>query len=128
LYVRLDLGRPAADLLADGYEFALTFLSPPGVRFSIRQADGRLAGVLRDRRGEDGAWQDRGRTGAAVAAGTIIEVALPLAELGLAPAAPLAFLVTVYDSDRNEIERHPTHRPVEVTVPDERFEARNWMA
>ena len=40
--------------------------------------------------------------------------------------APLSFTVAVYDPGHNEVERQPGSRPVELTVPDERFEARNW--
>ena len=128
LYVRLDAGRPVSDLLADGYQFAVTFLQPEGVRFAIQQMLGGPAGKFLDRRATDQTWVERGSGGARVAAGTVIEAALPLSDLGLRAGAPLSFTVTVYDPGHNEVERQPDSRPVELTVPDERFEARNWTA
>ncbi|MEO8260071.1 MAG: glycoside hydrolase family 57 protein [Acidobacteriota bacterium] len=128
LYVRLDAGRPVSDLLADGYQFAVTFLQPDGIRFMVRQALGRLAGSFQDRRAADQAWVERGDGGARIAAGTVIEAALPLSELRVAAGAALLFTVAVYDRGNHEVERQPGNRPVELTVPDERFEARNWTA
>ena len=128
LYVRLDAGRPLSDLLADGYQFAMTFLQPEGVRFTIRQTLGRLAGSFLDRRATDQTWVERGAGGALVAAGTVVEAALPLLDLRVAAGAPLSFTVAVYDPGHNEVERQPDSRSVELTVPDERFEARNWIA
>ena len=128
LFVRIDAGRPMADLLAEGYEVSLKFEQPEGLRFSIRHTRGQLSGVFWDRRGDDQRWIARGPGGARAAAGTILEAALPLAELGAGatPASVLSFFVAVYDSDDREVERHPADRPVAVTVPDERVEARNW--
>ncbi len=128
LYVRLDSGGRAADLLADGYEFSLTFLQPAGVRFVVRQTLERLIGSFRDRQGDDREWVERGIGRARVAAGTIIEVALSLSDLGVRAGASCSFFVAVSDADRHEVERHPDTRPLELTVPDERFEARNWTA
>jgi alpha-amylase/alpha-mannosidase (GH57 family) len=129
LYVRLDAGRRLADLLSEGYEFSLKFLHPEGVRFSVRQAMGKLSGLFWDRRTTKAPqWVERGSGGAIVAAGTVLEVAVPLVDLGLKPGDVVAFFVAVYDVDDAELERHPAHRPIESEVPDEQFEARNWTA
>jgi alpha-amylase/alpha-mannosidase (GH57 family) len=127
-YVRLDSGRRMTDLLADGYLFALTFLEPPGVRFVVGQAGGRLTGTFWDRSGDERHWIGRGAGGARVAAGTVIEAALPLSDLGVGSGAALSFFVAVFNRDQTEVERHPDNRAVMLTVPDERFEARNWTA
>jgi hypothetical protein len=132
LFVRVDAGRPLVDLLAEGHEISLKFLDPPGVRFSVSQIDGRLTGRFWDRRPLDapvgtGAWRDRGPGHAMVAAGTILELSLPTRDLGVEATQPVAFFVAVYD-DGVETERHPEHRPIELTVPDALFEARNWRA
>ena len=37
LYVRIDARRPLAELLAEGYQFSVTFLQPGGVRLSSRK-------------------------------------------------------------------------------------------
>jgi alpha-amylase/alpha-mannosidase (GH57 family) len=127
-YVRLDSGRRMADLLADGYFFSLMFLEPPGVRFVVGQAGGRLTGTFWDRGGGEGRWVGRGTGGARVAAGTVIEAALPLSDLGVGAGATLSFFLAAFDRDQTEVERHPDNRAVTLTVPDERFEARNWTA
>jgi alpha-amylase/alpha-mannosidase (GH57 family) len=127
-YVRLDSGRRMAELLADGYLFSLTFLEPPGVRFVVGQVGGRLTGTFWDRGGDEQHWAGRGAGGARVAAGTVIEAALPLSDLGIGPGAALSFFLAVFDRDQTEVERHPDNRAVMLTVPDERFEARNWTA
>ena len=63
-----------------------------------------------------------------MAAATIIEVALPLGDLDDTPGAALTFFVALSDANGNEIERQPAHQAVQLTIPDERFEARNWTA
>ena len=82
-------------------------------------------------------WAERGPGGAAVAAGRLLEVALPLADLGRRPldagtapsdqpASRVAFFVAVYDAAGAELERHPAYHPIETEVPGRGFEARNW--
>jgi catechol 2,3-dioxygenase-like lactoylglutathione lyase family enzyme len=126
LYVRLDAGRRLVELLSEGYEFSLKFLRPDGVRFSVRQDFGRLTGRFWDRRPEPPHWVERGPGAAAVAAGRLIEIAVPLTDLGVAPGDPLAFFVAVYDPEGHELERHPPNRPIDAEVPNERFAGRNW--
>jgi alpha-amylase/alpha-mannosidase (GH57 family) len=126
LYVRLDALRPMIDLLAEGYECSLKFLTPAGVRFSVRQTLGRLTGTFWDRQTTEPLWTERGPGGAALAAGTVLELAVPLADLGT--PASVAFLVAVYDQASTEVERHPLNRPIELAVPDASFEARHWTA
>jgi len=127
-YVRFDAERPVRDLLVEGYEIALRFLQPSDLRFSIRQSSGLLAGTFWFRKAGDSPWSARGSSEARVAAGTVLEVALPLADLRLKAGDALSFFVTVHDGGGHELERHPAHRPVDVTVPDDRFDAQNWTA
>ena len=132
LFVRVDAERPMVDLLAEGYEIALKFLQPDGVRFAVAQRLGRLTGTFWDRQAASTAdggfpWTERRPDRAAVAAGTVLEVSLPTSELRVVAGDVLTFFVEVYD-DGVETERHPQHRPIEVTVPDALFEARNWRA
>ena len=130
LYVRLDGERPLLDLLGEGFEFSLKFLNPNGVRYSVRQDFGRLTGRFWDWHETEPHWVVRAPGRAATAAGTILEMALPLTDLlGTGPTAQreLAFFLAVYQDDV-EIERHPAHRPIETAVPDDRFEARHWTA
>jgi len=62
------------------------------------------------------------------AAGTILELSVPLSDLRAATGDVVAFFVVVHGPDGSEIETHPTHHPIEAPVPDERFEARHWTA
>ena len=110
LYLRLDGERPMRELLALGHEVSLIFLKPAGVRFSIRQTDGqnRTSGVP------------------AHAAGSILELAIPVSALG--PVSAVSLFVAVHDAHGTELERHPPNRPIEADVPDPAFEARQWSA
>jgi hypothetical protein len=126
-YVRVDGTRRIVDLLAEGSEFWLTFLKPEGLRFAVQAREGKVTGAYWERRTATPQWVERGAGGAAVAAGTVLEIALPLDDLHLPAAhASVAFFVAVYDMRRGELERHPAHRPIEAEVPDAGFEARNW--
>jgi alpha-amylase/alpha-mannosidase (GH57 family) len=131
LYVRLDGERPLVELLAEGYEFSLKFLNPTGVRFSVRQDPGGLTGFFWDWQATTPHWVRRGPGAAAVASGRILEIALPLAEIRRTASqtgpSELAFFLAVYQDDV-EIERHPSHRPIETPIPDEQFESRHWTA
>ena len=121
LFVRVDATQRVLDLLTDGREFSLKFFTPAGVRFSVRQVAGRLVGTFWDRQPAEPFWLERGPGGATVAAGTVLELALPLADLGLGAGQPVAFFVAVFDDRAIEIERHPPHRPIELAAPDALF-------
>jgi alpha-amylase/alpha-mannosidase (GH57 family) len=127
LYVRIDGSRALVDLLAEGHEVSLKFLTPSGVRFSVRQEVGRLIGAFWDRQPSGPPWTERGPGDASFAAGTILELALPWADLASVPGASVAFFVAMY-RDGVETERHPSDQPITVTVPDATFEARHWSA
>jgi hypothetical protein len=128
LYVRLDASRRVADLLAEGCELALKFLRPDGLRFAIRQVMGRASCQFWHRRPEAPHWVERGAAGARAAIESIAELSLPFADLGVRAGQPLAFFISACDPNGVEVERHPEHRPIELLVPDEQFEARNWSA
>jgi alpha-amylase/alpha-mannosidase (GH57 family) len=132
LYVRVDGKRPLAELLAGnrsgnagGYEISLKFVQPQAMRFSVRRRLDRLTAAFWDwdakRR-----WVERGPGGSAIAAGTILEMALPLVDLRVMAGDSIAFFVAIYDAGDVEVERHPASLPIEVDVPDERFDLRNW--
>ena len=126
LYVRVDTAGRALDLLAGGREVSLKFMTPAGVRFSVRQAGGRLTGSFWDRQDRDPHWIERGPGGAALAAGTILELAIPWTDLGLQAGQQTGFFVALYDEHGAELERHPAHRPIELKAPDGLFEAQLW--
>jgi alpha-amylase/alpha-mannosidase (GH57 family) len=128
LYVRLDGRDRIADLLADGHEISLKFLTPAGVRFSASMTGGTLEFGFWDRQAEAPYWRRRGPGGATLAVGRVLEASIPFADLGLASGDRVAFFVAVYGAGNVELERHPANRAVEVTTPDALFEARNWRA
>jgi len=129
LFVRVDAERPLVDLLAEGREFSFKFLTPAGLRYSVHQSMGRLTGGwwTRHQDGTSIRWTDRGPRAAATAAGVVLEVSLPLTDLGLAAGAAVEFVVAVYDG-QVEVERHPEHRPITLTVPGPAFAAQHWNA
>ncbi len=87
-----------------------------------------MVGTYSDRH-DGGPWIERGEGAAVVAAGAILEAALALADLRLGPAAAtLGFVAAVTGPDQAELETHPPRHPIEIAVPDERFEARHWTA
>ena len=131
LFVRVDGRAPMSGLLAEGHEFSLKFLHPTGLRFSVRQIDGKVSGAFFERLPDPPYWRPCGARSAAVAARDVLEVELPFGDLGLAPGGLAAFFVAVFDTTRDgtgERERHPEHRPIEVIAPDGTFEARHWRA
>jgi Glycosyl hydrolase family 57 len=128
LFVRIDTHERVIDLLAVAIEFALTFVTPAAMRLSIRQDAGRLTAALWVRPPGELRWVRRDESDATVAAGTILELALPFADLGVQPGDALAFFVAVHNEHGVEVERHPAHRPIALTAPDALFGARNWRA
>ena len=131
LFVRIDGMRRLVDLLAEGRELSLMFLTPDGVRFSVRRKDGQVSGTIWDRRSfhrlDRASGWSAGSAGSEVAAGTVLEVALPLTTLGLAAGQAVSFFVAVYELGV-EVERHPAYRPIELVSPDRRFGADQWRA
>jgi alpha-amylase/alpha-mannosidase (GH57 family) len=115
-YVRIDGVQPIAELLGSGYCCTLMFLNPAGLSLSIRKTNGRLVTE----------W--RGAGAVEVAAGTILEVSLPIGDVAPAGGEPVAFFVALSDRSGHEVERHPAQRPIEVQVPDAAFDARHWTA
>ena len=125
LFVRIAAGGRVGDLLVGGQDITLNFLVPDEVRFTVRRRQGQVSGAFWDRRPPLD-WVERGPAGAVLAAGTVLEVALPLAALGA--GGPVLFFVAVCDADGVERGRYPAHRPIELVAPDGQFEARNWRA
>jgi hypothetical protein len=106
LFVRLDAVRPMQEILADGHDIALCFLMPEGLRLRVRA--------------------EAGARGLVSTAGTILEVAVPLATLG--SPRRIAFFVAVETAQGVERERHPSGHPLEIERLDAGFEASNWTA
>jgi hypothetical protein len=128
LFLRVDARKPMADLLAEGLEVSFKFLRPAGIRYSVVQRGGRAEGSFWRRHQEPPFWRLQGPGTALVAAGRILEVAIPFSDLGAGPDGVVSFFVAVYDANNAERERHPVQRPLDVQLPDALFEARHWRA
>ena len=125
LYVRVDLNRRAQDVLTYKGEVRLTFYTPPGVRVTIRRGpDGAIGTWLLDRRGP-GDWQPRATASVRGAAVQVVELAVRLADLGVAPDQPLSFFVALCQ-DGQVLEQYPAHRPLDLVAPGPDFAARHW--
>jgi alpha-amylase/alpha-mannosidase (GH57 family) len=125
LYVRVDATQSMADLLAGGLTVSLNIYKPAGHRIMVSGGDGQVAAELRTR--HDGSWAPQPCEGLAAAAGSILEVAVPFGGLGLSTGETLAFFVGL-NGPGGELEHHPRHRPIEVTVPDPQFGSVSWTA
>ena len=124
LCVRLDLEGPAGDMLARSVECDVNFTAPAGLRLSVRGGGGSLTAALWER-GGDGTWVPRDSGGIQCAAAEVLELSIPFSDLGARVSDPVAFFVSVQETDR-EREWHPVSRPIAVVVPGEDFEALRW--
>jgi alpha-amylase/alpha-mannosidase (GH57 family) len=127
LVVRVDTTRTAAGLLADGWSVVINFLRPSGVRVACQTGPKGQPTAALSVRQSTGDWLP-GSVQAELGVATILELSVPLTALGGAACSDVAFFVAIQDIHQAETERHPAGRPIELTVPDERFAARNWTA
>jgi hypothetical protein len=96
-----------AELLADGYEVALKFPAPAGLRSRCnRRAPGWLARSAGAARRRPARWRHVGPATSSVACGRILEVAIPFADLTTPRSEAVSFFIAVYDRNNREPERH----------------------
>jgi hypothetical protein len=128
LYIRVDGHGGMLHALAEGREVSVAFTAPAERRFVVRSMDGRLRSTFVEPDGSaTAAAEPDTPRGASVAAGGILEIAIPLDALEARAGDVITFYVTVGHEDV-EVERHPTAQPIQVTVPDASFAARLWSA
>jgi len=125
LYVRVDFGRRAGDLIVGSGEVRVTFMNPQETRVRVVQHAEGVKAVLEQRLGASG-WSSV-RSQAEAVAHDVLELAVPFLDLGLQAGDAVNFFVSVHLNGQ-ELERYPSHRPVEMTVPPPEFEAHNWTA
>jgi alpha-amylase/alpha-mannosidase (GH57 family) len=79
-------------------------------------------------RGEFSLIDREGRmvTRKSLATAEVVELAVPLEDLGVAPGAPVSFQVQL-TLDQIEIERSPENVPIEFTLLDDDLVAQNWF-
>jgi hypothetical protein len=104
---------PLGDLLAQR-EVVVSFPGPEGLRYRVRRDGGRVS-VFRE------SWTEMGWVGgpsqAEGAAGSVLELAIPLRELQPGPDQRLEFRVLVMQG-RTELERHPEAGPIELGLEE----------
>ena len=107
------------------------FLQPVNRRLDVRGAAGSIVTVLSEPDSGAPGPTVRGPDGARAAAGTVLELAVPLAVLGAGPGDPIGFFVSVASpghSGGQDAERYPAQRPIRLIVPGENFSGENWRA
>jgi hypothetical protein len=114
LNVLVEAAVPMAELMATA-DVALSFPGPEALRYRFRRGDSGAVTIVRETRSAMG-WVPSPTT-AAAAAGSVLEVGLPLAELQRAPGGAVEFRALVLE-DETELERHPEAQPIAV-VPEE---------
>jgi alpha-amylase/alpha-mannosidase (GH57 family) len=128
LFLRVDFGRPATDLLVGTAAVQLTFIAPGDTRVRLSGGKGRqLVAILERRHAETAEWVVAGDAGVRAAAQRVLEVAVPFSALQATAESVVSFFLSVHAGGA-ELERYPAHRPLEVTVPTPDFEALNWTA
>jgi hypothetical protein len=112
-------------VLIDKGELRVSFFKPAYHRLSVL-ADGPAACrvQLLERRGRDD-WQPKPAAQPTAAAAHILELGIPLADLGLQPGDTVSFFVSLLQ-DGHALEQYPAHHPLDVRVPGADFAARLW--
>jgi len=114
LNVLVEGSVPMAELLARA-DLALSFPGPLPLRYRFQREDSGALTILRETRSAMG-WIPS-PTRAAAAAGSVLEIGVPLDELQPGPGGALEFRAVVLE-DGTELERHPDAKPISV-VPEE---------
>jgi alpha-amylase/alpha-mannosidase (GH57 family) len=108
LYLRVDTTCEASALQPLGLSINVTFLSPSGYRVVADPlAPGGATLMVR---GAVDAWEPRRCAGLEAAAGSVLELKIPV---DVFPDGALSFVVALTRGD-TELEHHPRHRPIEL--------------
>ena len=127
LYLRVEGGLAAADLMAADVTIGVEFFRPAGLEVSICLRDGLAIAELHDRRVEASERPSATCRGLQAAVGSVVELQVPFRCLKADPSGTVAFMVVLRQGGR-EAERYPRYRPVEVTVPGTGFSSEHWSA
>jgi len=135
LFIRVDGVGAVRPWLVDGHRLTLRFLQPVPCLLVVRPPSLQVPPVveLLAQRGdvvrpELGASCEQLVDAPTAAVGSIAEIRVPLSIIAANPGAEVAFFVALETSAGVELERHPNGHPIDVRVPDQRFEAINWTA
>jgi alpha-amylase/alpha-mannosidase (GH57 family) len=113
LFLRLRCRGAAADLLAEGVVLGVRFPASQRRRLEVRQGEAAVAAALFE--ACDGlGWVRCDTRPVRVVAGEVLELAVPLADLGGFGNGPLRFFVTASRGGQ-ELERYPCRGPIELS-------------
>jgi hypothetical protein len=122
LFVRIDATGPARLHLSAVEEIVLRFLEPAETAVSLTGLDQPSLRVELARGG-----QAAGAHACQAALDEVVEVELPLSDLGLKSGDGVSFIVDVL-ADGQSVERAPAEGGIELTVPPADFDRRMWQA
>ncbi|MBN1504802.1 MAG: hypothetical protein JW952_07065 [Candidatus Eisenbacteria bacterium] len=126
LYVRMDtVARPDSGHFAN-VRLVFEIASPVNVRFSLPLGPGQTQCGLLVQRRTDSHWEEIS-TSAACAALDIVEVALPLKDLGLSPGDRIDALLLVTKEDM-VVESWPAQEKLSFQIPSDECETSSWTA
>ena len=127
LFVRVDGVDAVREWLVEGNRLTFRFLQPARCTLVVRRPDPGSP-VLAEWQGDVPGSSARPADQPTCGVGSIAEIRIPLFGIGAGPGAEVAFFVALETSANVELERHPSGHPIDVRVPDQRFEAVNWTA
>jgi hypothetical protein len=114
LFVRIDATGPVLALLQTGIEIQIRFITPAGVRATVRAEAARLE-VSLERQTHSGRWEADRCAGSSAAAASVLEVAVPFTCLGVRARDTVAFIVS---SQGGTVPQPlPTHEAAVLQVP-----------
>ncbi len=123
LFVRVAGNASMREVLGAHVDVAVTFLGPAEFRVVVDPHHAEMA--ARTLTVETAQEAPAECTGSAAAVGEVLELRLPFACLGVKAGDTVAFFV-VLRHHGVEAARYPQHHPIEITVPDARFDGMHW--
>ena len=120
LLIRCDTHDRARDAIPAGQELRVRFLEPDGHEIRILPSASGSPEVSLWRGGTPE------KSGAVAAVEEVGVVMVPLADLGLTTGQAVHFYVELFQ-DRNSLDRVPSEGMIELVVPSEDLDVRNWQ-
>jgi alpha-amylase/alpha-mannosidase (GH57 family) len=128
LFIRVDMARRAADVLASGrFSCRLIFLVPTTLRLDLIRDGSKWQAVIAAPEPDERGTPLRTPIEGQADVGDILEFAISLDTLGVKPGDALAFSISVLD-EGVEVQRYPGFSAIETHVPTSQLEELNWRA
>ncbi len=120
LHIRIDTAGKARETLQPGQELRVRFLEPDGHELRVKMPESGPPELTLLRGGTPE------KSIAVAAVEDIAVVSVPLADLGLTTGQGIHFYVELLE-DRDSLDRVPSEGMIELVVPPEDFDIRNWQ-